>query len=179
MNGIGIGGVALMGGGLLFLWSGLHGASITGSLRDLLAGKQPPGADTLTAGGLSLGNGAGSTPISAGGGGPSLGSYSHAQLEQLWTGNGGDQGTAQIAAAIAQAESGGRASVTSSNPDGGTNVGLWQLDTRGKGSGYTVAQLQNPQTNAHVAIMGSANGTDWSAWSTYTGGAYQQYMGAS
>jgi len=173
MNGVGIGGVALMGGGLLFLWSGYHGAHLTGSLRDLLAGKQPAGGS----GDLAIG--AGQDAATAGRGGPSLGTYNHAQLEQLWTGNGGDLSTANVAAAVAMAESGGRAGVTSSNPDGGVNVGLWQLDTRGKGAGYTVAQLQNPQTNARLAIMGSSNGTDWSAWATYGSGAYRQYLGAS
>jgi Lysozyme like domain len=174
LSGVSIGGVALMGGGLLFLWSGFHGASITGSLRDLLQGKQPPGSNTNPIGGTAAGS------VAAGGaGGPVLGAYSHAQIEQLWTGNGGDPSRANLAAAIAQAESSGNPKVTSSNPDGGTNVGLWQLDTKGKGAGYTVAQLQDPNTNARVTIMGSANGTDWSAWATYGSGAYQRFMGAS
>lgn len=172
MNGVGAGAVALMGGGLLFLWSSYHGASLTGSLRDLLAGKQPSGADTSPIGGGPVSSG-------GGGGGPVQGHYSHAQLEQLWTANGGDPGRANVAAAIAQAESSGSASVTSANPDGGVNVGLWQLDTRGKGAGYTVAQLQNPNTNARLTVMGSANGSDWSAWATYSGGQYRQYLGAS
>lgn len=173
MAGVKIGGVALMGGGLVFLWSGYHGAHVTGSLRDLLAGKQPAGSNANPiAGGAAV-------AAPAGGGGPVLGSYGHGQLEQLWTGSGGDPSTANTAAAVALAESGGRAGVTSSNPDGGVNVGLWQLDTKGKGAGYTVAQLQDPRTNARVAIMGSANGTDWSAWETFTSGAYRQYLGAS
>lgn len=158
-----IGGVALMGGGLLFLWSGYHGASLTGSLRDLLAGKQPPGSDTSPITGGTVSSGAGAT---GSGSGPVRASYSNAQLRQLWTANGGDPSRAATAACIAEHESSGRAGVTSSNPDGGTNVGLWQLDTRGKGAGHTVAELQDPDTNARVAIMGSSNGTDWSAWST-------------
>jgi len=175
MNGPSIGALALMGGGLLFLWSGYHGAHVTGSLRDLLAGKQPPGGS----GDLGISGGNVNNVNVTDGSGPSLGTYNHAQLEQLWTGNGGDPSTANVAAAVAMAESGGRAGVTSSNPDGGVNVGLWQLDTRGKGAGYTVAQLQNPQTNARLAVMGSANGTDWSAWATYGSGAYRQYLGAT
>lgn len=39
VNGVSAAGVAIMGGGLLFLWSGIHGASVTGSLRDLISGK--------------------------------------------------------------------------------------------------------------------------------------------
>ena len=148
-----------MGGGFLFLWSGYHGAHVTGSLRDLLAGKQPSGSDTSPISGGPVSSG-------GGGGGPVLGAYSGAQLQQLWTANGGDPSKAAGAACIAMHESSGQASVTSANPDGGQNVGLWQLDTRGKGAGYTVAQLQNPNTNARLAVIGSANGTDWSAWST-------------
>jgi Lysozyme like domain len=159
MAGVKIGGVALMGGGLLFLWSSYHGASLTGSLRDLLAGKQPSGSDTSPIGGGPVSSG-------GGGGGPVKGAYSDAQLRQLWTANGGAPSRAATAACIAMHESSGVASATSANPDSGTNVGLWQLDTKGKGSGYTVAQLQNPSTNARLAVMGSANGTDWSAWST-------------
>jgi hypothetical protein len=85
---------------------------------------------------------------------------------KLWTANGGNPAAANNAACHAIQESTGRSWVTSSNPDGGTNVGLWQLDTKGKGAGYSVAQLQNPDTNARVAIFGSNNGSDWSAWAT-------------
>jgi hypothetical protein len=57
------------------------------------------------------------------------------------------------------------------------NVGLWQLDTKGKGAGHSVAELQDPATNARLAVLGSANGTDWSAWATFGSGAYRQYLG--
>jgi Lysozyme like domain len=118
---------------------------------------------------------------SAGGGGAvgapgAGGTYDHAALVQLWTSAGGSSSTANIAAAIAQAESSGRPAVTSPNPDGGTNVGLWQLDTRGVGAGYTVAQLSDPLTNARITVMGSLNGTNWRYWSTYTGGDYRRFL---
>lgn len=102
--------------------------------------------------------------------------YSHAQLETLWQSAGGSHSAADTAAAIAQAESAGNSAVTSPNPDGGTNVGLWQLDTRGKGAGHTIAQLQNPATNARLAVAGSSDGSDWSAWATYASGAYKAYL---
>jgi len=102
--------------------------------------------------------------------------YTYSQLEGLWINAGGSKKTAPIAAAIAEAESGGNSDATSSNPDGGENVGPWQLDTRGKGSGYSVAQLKDAATNAKVAVAGSRNGTDWSAWATYVSGAYKQFM---
>lgn len=122
----------------------------------------------------------GTSPTSSGGPAPSVsGAYSHADLESLWTSQGGAQATANIAAAIAQAESSGGPDETSSNPDGGENVGLWQLDTKGVGSGYTVAQLKDPATNARVTIMGSANGTDWKEWATFASGAYLKFMSSS
>lgn len=105
--------------------------------------------------------------------------YSYAQLMGLWIRNGGSRGKAPVAAAIAEAESSGRAGVTSANPDGGENVGLWQLDTKGKGAGYTAAQLSDPATNAHVAVTASKNGNDWSAWETFVTGAYKAFLSGS
>jgi hypothetical protein len=84
---------------------------------------------------------------------------------------------AVTAAAIAEAESSGRSWVTSPNPDGGTNVGPWQLDTPGGGgAGYTVEELQNPWTNAQAMAKASKNGTDWSTWATYASGAYDAFL---
>jgi len=106
--------------------------------------------------------------------------YTYAQLEQLWINNGGSKMTAPLAAAIAEAESSGRSDATSSNPDGGTNVGLWQLDTPGGvGAGHSVSALQDPNLNAQVAVRGSSGGSDWSEWETYVTGAYKQYMNGS
>jgi Lysozyme like domain len=107
-----------------------------------------------------------------------MATLTYAQLEGLWITNGGNKAVAPLAAAIAMAESSGRTDVTSANPDGGVNVGLWQLDTKGKGAGHTVADLQNPATNAAVAVQGSNDGTDWSAWETFVTGAYKRFMNA-
>lgn len=93
------------------------------------------------------------------------GTYTHADLVRLWTVNGGDPTTAGFAADVAMAESSGESNATSNNPDGGTNAGLWQLDTKGVGSGYTVAQLQAPDTNCRITIMATRNGRDWREWS--------------
>jgi len=105
--------------------------------------------------------------------------YTYAQLEGLWINAGGSAATAPLAAAVAEAESGGNAAVTSANPDGGTNVGLWQLDTLGVGSGYSVAQLQDPAANAAIAVKGSSGGANWSSWETYVNGAYKAFMSSS
>lgn len=159
--------VAAVGAGLLFVWSGVKGVEVTHSLRSLLSGKQPSAVTTLPVGSTAFQGGAASS--SAAGGGavtPGHGSYSSGQLKSLWVLAGGDPARAGTAACIAMHESSGEAAVTSSNPDGGTNVGLWQLDTRGVGAGHTVAQLRNPLTNARVAVRGSNNGRDWSAWAT-------------
>jgi hypothetical protein len=84
---------------------------------------------------------------------------------------------AAVAAAVAMAESSGRSWVTSPNPDGGTNVGPWQLDTPGgKGAGYSVEQLQDPWVNAQVMAKGTNSGQDWSAWQTYAEGTYEQFL---
>jgi hypothetical protein len=107
-----------------------------------------------------------------------MSTLTYAQIEGLWITNGGSKAVAPLAAAIAMAESSGRTDATSANPDGGINVGLWQLDTRGKGAGHTVADLKNPATNAAVAVQGSNNGTDWSAWETFVTGAYKRFMNA-
>lgn len=106
--------------------------------------------------------------------------YTYAQLEQLWINNGGSAATAPVAAAVAMAESAGQAAVTSANPDGGTNVGLWQLDTPGGGgAGYTVAQLQDPNVNAKAAVAASGGGTSWGTWATYVNGAYKAFVSGS
>jgi hypothetical protein len=103
--------------------------------------------------------------------------FSYAQLEGLWENAGGSVQTAPVAAAVSEAESSGSATATSGNPDGGTNVGLWQLDTPGGvGAGYSVAQLENPATNALVAVKGSADGTNWGDWQTFVQGTYQRFL---
>jgi Lysozyme like domain len=163
--------VAAVGVGSMFAYAGIKDKSFLSILTGLIHGQDVTTASSANAGlgtvapaGLPLtGSGTGAQPgVSA-----VRGAYSPSQLQSLWVMAGGAPGKAAVASCIAQHESGGNAGVTSANPDGGTNVGLWQLDTPGgKGAGYTVAQLQNPLTNARVAIAGSSNGADWSAWAT-------------
>lgn len=103
--------------------------------------------------------------------------YTYAQLEQIWINAGGSRSTAPMAAAIAWAESSGNPQATSPNPDGGTNVGLWQLDTPGGGgAGFSASQLADPTVNAAAAVRASNNGTNWSTWETYATGAYKGYL---
>jgi resuscitation-promoting factor RpfB len=55
-----VGTIALMGVGGLFLWSGFHGAAVTGSLRDLVSGSPAPSTNTEP-----LGSTSGSTAATA------------------------------------------------------------------------------------------------------------------
>jgi len=143
--------------GSVSLYAGLKGYSLPHALQSLVQGKAP----TVLANQIT--GSAGGSPAPP----PPGGSYSHSQLMGLWRLAGGSAASAQNAACHAIQESGGNPLVTSRNPDGGTNVGLWQLDTPGgKGAGYSVADLQDPVTNARAAVAGSSDGTDWTAWAT-------------
>jgi hypothetical protein len=113
---------------------------------------------------------AAAAPAAAGpGGAPAAGHaglYGMSSLEALWEQAGGSLSTAVNAACHGMQESSGNRDASSPNPDGGVNYGLWQLDTRGVGAGYTPAQLQDPLTNARITVMATRNGTDWSRWAT-------------
>jgi hypothetical protein len=178
--------VTVLGIGAYLAWFGVHYWDSdtkwpTDPVKAVLTGKplpspsgQTPAATVAT--GIEAQNTATAlTGPGAAGAAPSVsGTYSLQDLMNLWTSQGGSGSTASNAAYVALAESSGNAQVTSQNPDGGTNVGLWQLDTKGVGSGYTVAQLQDPATNCRVTIMNTANGTKWTEWadSVVVGGVY-------
>lgn len=157
-----IDGVALgaIGAGALFIYAGIRGVSVLKALQTIVRGQAPPAASSPGPGSSAAGPG---SALPADGTG---GNYSSSQLAALWVANGGAQDQAANAACHAIQESGGNPRVTSANPDGGINVGLWQLDTRGVGAGYSVAELQNPATNARLTVLGTRNGTDWSNWAT-------------
>jgi len=168
--------ILLITGGYL-AWFGIHYFKDIKTIwpstpvKDVLQGKGIPAAapdqttaqidqqiTSATAGGASIGVQASGLP--------SAGTYTHAQLVTLWTQAGGSAATANNAACHGIQESGGNPQATSPNPDGGINVGLWQLDTKGKGAGYTVEELQNAMNNARITVFATANGTNWSAWAT-------------
>lgn len=160
--------VGVMAAGAVFLYAGIKGYSIPATLQDIITGKSPasqPEAKPVT----------GSTGTTSGGGTilgvqpsalPSAGTYSTAELQALWVQAGGSSASAVNAACHAMQESSGDPDATSSNPDGGENVGLWQLDTKGVGVGYSVTELQNALNNARITVFATANGTNWSQWST-------------
>lgn len=159
--------LGMMAVGGIFLYAAIKGYSVLATAQSLITGKSPAGQAQTTGIGTPTGAGssvAGSTLGSTAN--PTAGEWTHSGLMTLWQSAGGSAATANNAACHAIQESSGNASITSPNPNGGINVGLWQLDTKGVGAGYTVSQLQNPQTNAMVTVRGTKNGTDWSEWST-------------
>jgi len=104
--------------------------------------------------------------------------YSYAQLEQLWINAGGPAAQAPVAAAIAEAESGGNSLAAYPNttvaPGKGSNTdatGLWQI--LGVPPGFTPAQLTDPVANAQMAVAKyKAANNSFTPWQTYTSGAY-------
>lgn len=166
VNGFTVGYTAV---GVVLVFSGFKGWSISDTFQYLISGKQPPNSAVQTIGSgetLSTAPAVNSAePAAAAEAAAGSASYTGTGLQALWTANGGAEDTAAMAAAVAEYESGGNADATSPNPDGGTNVGIFQLDTNGVGSGYTVLQLENPNLNTQITIMATKNGTDWTEWS--------------
>lgn len=115
--------------------------------------------------------------------------YTHLQLEELWTNARGPTVNADTAAAIAQAESGGNPDAIANTaypskpgyrppPPGALreySVGLWQINLLAHPQ-YTEAQMLDPAQNAKAAVAISGAGISFSAWSTYTSGAYLPYL---
>ena len=178
---------ALVLGGAYLTWFGVHywrsesPAWPSDPIKAVLTGKPIPaphksGAALLKTSVVQPGQEIGRIAGQVGATGAPAGTLSKDQLMTLWTANGGNPGSARVAAAVALAESSGRSDSLSQNPDGGTNVGLWQLDTRGVGAGYSIEQLRDPATNARVTVMGSLNGANWSPWQTYVEGTYRKFL---
>jgi hypothetical protein len=118
-----------------------------------------------------------------------MATLTHSQLVTLWEIEGGSGLAADTAAAVAQAESGGRTDAILNTaypsrpgyrkPSPGAqpeySVGLWQINMRAHPS-YSQAFLLTATGNAQAAIAISGNGASWSPWSTYTNGAYKQFL---
>ncbi|MGO9216826.1 MAG: LysM peptidoglycan-binding domain-containing protein [Streptosporangiaceae bacterium] len=84
-------------------------------------------------------------------------------LEALWVEAGGSPAVEVTAASIAMAESGGNEFATGTVGE----RGYWQINpVNGALSTY------DPYGNARAAVIMSADGTNWSPWTTYTSGAY-------
>jgi hypothetical protein len=98
--------------------------------------------------------------------------YGKSELEALWVKAGGPKAEAKVAAAIALAESGGNP--TARNPEGPEHAeGLWQI------KGQDVAGNPfNPEVSAANAVAKWKAAKGFTPWTTFTEGAYKQYLGA-
>ena len=101
--------------------------------------------------------------------------YSFQQLKDLWIQAGGSPTFADMAAAVAMAESGGRSdAVNNNNNDGSIDRGLWQINSvHGKQSTF------DPMNNARAAVGISNGGTNWRPWCVAyaNGGCSGEFMG--
>jgi murein DD-endopeptidase MepM/ murein hydrolase activator NlpD len=80
-----------------------------------------------------------------------------------------------VAVAIAQAESGFNTVARGVNSDGSVDRGLWQINSRWH-SEISDSQAYSPAGAAQAAYKISSFGLNFSPWSTYTSGAYKQYL---
>jgi hypothetical protein len=98
--------------------------------------------------------------------------FTKAQLAALWVKAGGDPRVADTMASIAHAQSKGRSNATNtSNSDGSTDRGLWQINSV---HGYVPSASYNALQNARQAVS-VYNSQGLGAWTTYTNGAYSKY----
>lgn len=105
-----------------------------------------------------------------------MGTYTFAQLEGFWDQAGGDPQLAPTMAAISEAESSGSDVMQQGQPYGSTGWGLWQITPGNSYPGIGVDQaLLNPLTNAQAAVKKEQT-QGLGAWTTYTSGAYKQFM---
>jgi hypothetical protein len=103
---------------------------------------------------------------------PPSGFYTVEALRQLARDAGFTPDAANVAAAVAMAESGGNPNAVG---DQGTSFGLWQFHMPAH-PGQPVSRAMSPSSAAAWAFELSKGGTDWSPWTTFTTGAYRRYM---
>lgn len=96
------------------------------------------------------------------------GRLTYRQIEELWIAAGGAPKAARIMAAIAMAESRGRNIKQQGQPYATTGWGLWQITPGGP-------ELLNPMANARAAVE-KYNARGFEPWTTYTSGAYKQFL---
>jgi phage-related protein len=107
------------------------------------------------------------------------GKLTKSQLEQLWIEAGGSPNTANIAASVALAESGGRVSAAGDVGLGGsgpTSFGLWQIHTPAHPQYSSSRLASDPLYNARAAVAVAEGGRNFEPWSTFKSGAYRQFL---
>ena|SRR5437899_3286055 len=102
--------------------------------------------------------------------------YSAVQIAQVAKYNGGFTGQGLvISIAVSLAESSGWTQAVLVDSDCSRDRGLWQINSYWH-SEVSDAQAFDPPEAAQAAYRISSSGNDWSPWTTYQNGAYQQYM---
>jgi hypothetical protein len=137
----------IIGGGVL-------GDLVHGGLARVASGAR----DRVSA--VAANFGGGDRAASGGGLTSAGGKYNKAALKRLWISAGGPSNVANVAAAIALAESGGNPSIV--NSIGAT--GLWQI----YGNPFP-GNAKDPLTNAKMAVAKYRGAHGFTPWTTYTG----------
>lgn len=159
VNGVSTAGVAILGGGFLFLWSGIHGASVTGSLRDLISGK-PASSSTV----YPIGGTAGGDVTSQGGNPGSVSTQANQATGKLMAAGYGWSVGAEWTALnnVVMAESGW--DNTAQNPTS-TAYGIPQfLDTTWSSVGYSKTSDPVTQIAAMLKYIKQRYGDPVAAW---------------
>jgi hypothetical protein len=99
--------------------------------------------------------------------------YGMGNLEALWKRAGGAASAANIAAAVAMAESGGNPRASNRNRNGTIDRGLWQIN-----SVHGAKSTFDPVANARAAVSISGNGRNWRPWVAFTNGRYRRFLSA-
>lgn len=87
-----------------------------------------------------------------------------------------DHSNLYICVAIANAESGNNTTATNtSNSDGSTDRGLWQINSVHDGK-LPGQDRYDPSVNAQLMMIISGGGTNWQPWTTYGNGAYNRTL---
>jgi hypothetical protein len=94
-----------------------------------------------------------------------------AMLRGLWGRHGGSSSSANVAAAVALAESGGNPNAKNLNTNGTIDRGLWQIN-----SIHGARSTFDPGKNADGAVAISSGGRNWRPWVTYNTGAYRKFL---
>jgi len=141
---------------------------------------RPVGAPGYTEGRVTAAGTQFAQDISRGGTGTGVGPSTpgmggqQSTLAQLWIQAGGKPGLANLMAAIAMAESGGKVDAEGSNANGTTDNGLWQINS--SHTQYDIARLRSdPLYNAQAAVA-IEKSEGLKAWTTYTSGAYKAFL---
>ncbi|MDP2712312.1 MAG: phage tail tape measure protein [Solirubrobacteraceae bacterium] len=106
--------------------------------------------------------------------GPGIGDgYGKGQIMNLWTRAGGSPGIANLAAAVALAESGGNSKAMNRNTNGSVDRGLWQIN-----SIHGALSTFDPTGNAKAAVKISSGGRNWNPWVAFKRGMHLKFLGA-